>query len=135
MGPLLMTFSKDDWSLGIGFAIELLPCIHGSPRLNGEITRVFAECIYMYDWVTLLYSRNCHNIVNQLYFNKNIFASKKESSWNLPLGIYNSRTDHSYFSLYPWVYISKTMFIFICQYLYFSICQKVAKIQSMLAKL
>ena len=21
----------------------------------------------MYDWVTLLYSRNCHNIVNQLY--------------------------------------------------------------------
>ena len=23
----------------------------------------------MYDWVTLLYSRNWHNIVNQLYFN------------------------------------------------------------------
>ena len=23
----------------------------------------------MYDWVTLLYSRNCQNIVNQLYFN------------------------------------------------------------------
>ena len=26
--------------------------------------------MYMYDWVTLLYSRNWHNIVNQLYFNK-----------------------------------------------------------------
>ena len=26
----------------------------------------------MYDWVTLLYSRNGHNIVNQLYFNKKI---------------------------------------------------------------
>ena len=25
----------------------------------------------MYDWVTLLYSRNWHNTVNQLYFNKN----------------------------------------------------------------
>ena len=27
--------------------------------------------IYMYDWVPLPYSRNWHNIVNQLYFNKN----------------------------------------------------------------
>ena len=26
--------------------------------------------MYMYDRVTLLYSRNWHNIVNQLYFNK-----------------------------------------------------------------
>ena len=26
--------------------------------------------MYMYDWVTLLYSRNWHNIVNQLYFHK-----------------------------------------------------------------
>ena len=29
-------------------------------------------CVYVYmyyDWVTLLYSRNWHNIVNQLYFN------------------------------------------------------------------
>ena len=24
----------------------------------------------MYNWITLLYSRNQHNIVNQLYFNK-----------------------------------------------------------------
>ena len=23
----------------------------------------------MFDWVTLVYSRNCHIIVNQLYFN------------------------------------------------------------------
>ena len=28
--------------------------------------------IYMYDWVTLLCSRNWYNIVNQLYFSKNI---------------------------------------------------------------
>ena len=28
--------------------------------------------MYMYicDWITLLYSRNWHNILNQLYFNK-----------------------------------------------------------------
>ena len=26
--------------------------------------------IYMYDWVTLRYCTNWHNIVNQLYFNK-----------------------------------------------------------------
>ena len=29
------------------------------------------ECLYAYKWVTLLYSRDWHNIVNQLYFNKN----------------------------------------------------------------
>ena len=26
--------------------------------------------VYMYDWIILLYSRNCHNLVSQLYFNK-----------------------------------------------------------------
>ena len=31
----------------------------------------------MYDWVTLLYSRNWHNTVNQLYFNKRFFYLKK----------------------------------------------------------
>ena len=30
------------------------------------------ECIYVFNWVTLLYSRNKHNTVNQLYFNKKI---------------------------------------------------------------
>ena len=30
------------------------------------------ECLYVYNWVTLLYSRDCHSIVNQLYF-KNKF--------------------------------------------------------------
>ena len=28
------------------------------------------ECVNMYDWVTLLYPRNWHNTVRQLYFNK-----------------------------------------------------------------
>ena len=37
-------------------------------------------CVCMYDWVTLLYSRNRQNIVNQVYF---IFKKlKKESSWS-----------------------------------------------------
>ena len=30
----------------------------------------------MNDWVTLLYSRNWHNVVNQLYFNKKIVIKK-----------------------------------------------------------
>ena len=36
--------------------------------------------LYMYDWVTMLYSRNWHDIVNQPYFNfkkiKPIFLKK-----------------------------------------------------------
>ena len=27
-------------------------------------------CVYMYNWITSLYSRNYHKLVNQLYFNK-----------------------------------------------------------------
>ena len=34
----------------------------------------------MYNWVTLLYSRNDHNIVNQLYFNENFYNEKNKSS-------------------------------------------------------
>ena len=37
------------------------------------------EYIYMYVWVTMLYSRNWHNTVNQLYFNKN--KAKKNVYW------------------------------------------------------
>ena len=35
----------------------------------------------MYDWVTLLYSRNWYNIVNQLYFNK---KNQKKRNFSLP---------------------------------------------------
>ena len=31
--------------------------------------------MYVYDWVTILYSRNWHNIVNQLYLNKKVIGS------------------------------------------------------------
>ena len=34
-------------------------------------------CIYIYDWVTLLYGRNDHNLVNYLHFNKTIKKHKK----------------------------------------------------------
>ena len=36
------------------------------------------QCIYTYDWVTLLYSSNCHNIVNQVYLNLKMQKQKKE---------------------------------------------------------
>ena len=32
----------------------------------------------MYNWITLLYSRNDHNIINQLYFNKVLKNEKKK---------------------------------------------------------
>ena len=34
-------------------------------------------CVYMYNWFTLLYTWNWHNIVNQLYSNKN-FKKRKQ---------------------------------------------------------
>ena len=34
----------------------------------------------MYNWLTLLYRRNEHNIVNQLYSSKNI-KKKKRNAW------------------------------------------------------
>ena len=33
-------------------------------------------CVYIYNWITLLYSRNYHNMVNQLYFNKTLKNEK-----------------------------------------------------------
>ena len=40
------------------------------PVINHNGKEYDKECIYMYNWITLLYSRNSHNIVKQLYFNK-----------------------------------------------------------------
>ena len=39
-------------------------------------------CVYIYNWITLLYSRNYH-VVNQLYFNK--LKNKKKSTSNKDL--------------------------------------------------
>ena len=43
---------------------------------------------YIYNWTTLLYSRNYHNIVNHLYFNKTLKMEKN-------LKIYSIGTDWS----------------------------------------
>lgn len=40
--------------------------------------------IYMYNWITMFYTRNSH-IVNQLYVHKKIFLLKKKQIWNLLL--------------------------------------------------
>ena len=34
--------------------------------------------LYMYSWITLLYSRNCHNMVHQLCFHKTLKVKKKK---------------------------------------------------------
>ena len=40
------------------------------PVINHNGKEYKKQCLYMYNWITLLYSRREHNIVNQLYFNK-----------------------------------------------------------------
>ena len=40
----------------------------------------------MHYWITLLYSRNCHNIVNQRYFNlkkKVILRHQSIATWDI----------------------------------------------------
>ena len=46
--------------------------------------------VYMYDWVTLSYSRNYHSLVNQLYFNKTLKSLQME----FPLWLSRLRTQH-----------------------------------------
>ena len=51
-----------------------IPNLWGQTIMENNIRK--GMCMCMYDWVTLLYNRNWHNIVNQLYLNKkykNIF--------------------------------------------------------------
>ena len=42
------------------------------PGINHSGKEYKKEYIYVYNGVTLLYSRNYHNIVSQLYFNKKV---------------------------------------------------------------
>ena len=37
----------------------------------------------MYNWITVLYTQNLHNIVNQLYFNKKNFKKQTKKHCNL----------------------------------------------------
>ena len=48
------------------------------PVINHNGKEYKKECVYVYNWVTLLYSRDWYNIVKQLFFNI------KKESW--PLG-------------------------------------------------
>ena len=58
---------RNDWPTGtLCIAHKTLPNI-----LDG--------CLYIYNWSTMLYSRNYHSIVNQLYFNKT-WKCKKENT-------------------------------------------------------
>ena len=48
-----------------------------------EITDNGRECkrgVYMYNWITLLYTWICHNIVNHPYFNKKNFKDNRANS-------------------------------------------------------
>ena len=52
------------------------------PIINHNGKEYGKECMHMYNWITLLYSRNEHNILNQLYFNK--INLKEETSGAVP---------------------------------------------------
>ena len=41
--------------------------------------------MYMYNWFTLLYTWNYHNIVHQPYSNKNIFKKRKFMGKNIEI--------------------------------------------------
>ena len=51
----------------------------------------------MYDWVTLLYSRNWHNSINQLYFKK----CKKKWWSTASLFIFQNRRQKTFWSILP----------------------------------
>ena len=61
------------------------------------------ECIYVYNWITLLDSRNEHNIVNQLDFNKinffkkgwYLFCSSSHALENILFPIHQEEKSHS----------------------------------------
>ena len=49
----------------------------------------------MYDWVTMIYSKNWHNTVNQLYINKNFWRRErigKEKKISADLDVVNHAT-------------------------------------------
>ena len=47
--------------------------------MEKNIKKVF---LYVYNWVTLLYIRDWHNFINQLYFSfKKIFKKKQIFEW------------------------------------------------------
>ena len=58
----------------------------------------------MYDWVPLLYSRNWHSTINQLYFNKKskIKKSFRDNNYSMYLGDYSCSLSDFYYSLYFW---------------------------------
>ena len=69
-----------DWEFGVNrcklvyigwINIKILPCSTGNyiqyPVINHNKSM---KKEYIYNWITLLYSRNSHKIVSQLYFNK-----------------------------------------------------------------
>lgn len=57
--------------------------------------------IYVYSWVTLLYSGNEHNIVNQVYFNKNKFKNPLASWVTLLLSLAKVLGPFPILSLFP----------------------------------
>ena len=82
-----------DW--GFGIEIYILWCMNDWPkgtlcRAPGTLANILwssvwennlkeNRCLCIYNWITLLYSRNDHNLVNQLDFDKTLKNEKKKT--------------------------------------------------------
>jgi len=43
------------------------------------------QCVYLYNWITLLYNKDCHDILNQLYFSR-ILKNEKKNKFPIMFG-------------------------------------------------
>ena len=68
-------YTREQWtnkdlvySTGYSTQYSVTVCMGKEPKKSGDM--------YMYNWFTLLYTWNWHNIVNQLYSNKNFLKNE-----------------------------------------------------------
>ena len=70
------------------------------------------ECVYMYNWITLLYSRNYYNIVNEPYFNKTLKNRKKKEYLELIKYTGNTFWINNYMWMSEWMNFQKSIYHF-----------------------
>ena len=56
------------WILSLAWEWPYATGVAKKGKKKKKRRKVYSVCINIYDWVTLLYSRNWHNSVNQVYF-------------------------------------------------------------------
>ena len=65
--------------VGAALLRSILLAKNSVPPFHKRVADNYVVIKRMYNWVTLLYSRNCPNIVNQLYFNLKKLKNKQKA--------------------------------------------------------